>query len=242
MRAGMAGLHLSTSRPRLPLRRADRRSCCRHEKTSPLRLGRTAVRNLGIPDRAARLTIPIDPRRTPRSSESVRRDAKPPQVLRRLISAYIDERQGRPWRPEEVELHRASARPSGPEERKSPASAEPRTYVQSRMATGSRAAESLAHGSSIARDPGAIAMNAFPFGSLFDSEPGALERLRDRRGRERKPSRARVSDPARRYAMIAEAAYYRAQQRGFAPGHELEDWLEAEAELVPPARQPGRRR
>jgi hypothetical protein len=31
--------------------------------------------------------------------------------------------------------------------------------------------------------------------------------------------------------MIAEAAYYRAQEREFAPGHELEDWLEAEAEL-----------
>ena len=30
--------------------------------------------------------------------------------------------------------------------------------------------------------------------------------------------------------MIAEAAYCRAQQRGFAPGHELEDWLGAEKE------------
>jgi hypothetical protein len=32
-------------------------------------------------------------------------------------------------------------------------------------------------------------------------------------------------------AMIAEAAYYRAERRGFAPGHELEDWLIAEIEL-----------
>lgn len=31
--------------------------------------------------------------------------------------------------------------------------------------------------------------------------------------------------------MIAEAAYYRAQARGFAPGRELDDWLEAEAEV-----------
>jgi hypothetical protein len=30
---------------------------------------------------------------------------------------------------------------------------------------------------------------------------------------------------------IAEAAYYRAQQRGFAPGHELDDWVAAEAEV-----------
>lgn len=32
-----------------------------------------------------------------------------------------------------------------------------------------------------------------------------------------------------RQRMIAEAAYYRAEQRGFEPGAELEDWLEAEA-------------
>lgn len=41
---------------------------------------------------------------------------------------------------------------------------------------------------------------------------------------------ARSGDPARR-ARIAIAAYYRAERRGFAPGRELEDWLEAEREL-----------
>jgi hypothetical protein len=30
---------------------------------------------------------------------------------------------------------------------------------------------------------------------------------------------------------VATAAYYKAETRGFAPGHELDDWLEAEAEL-----------
>lgn len=30
---------------------------------------------------------------------------------------------------------------------------------------------------------------------------------------------------------IREAAYYRAQQRGFSPGYEMEDWLAAEAEI-----------
>ena len=34
-----------------------------------------------------------------------------------------------------------------------------------------------------------------------------------------------------RYHLIAQAAYYRAEQRNFAPGHELEDWLGAEAEI-----------
>jgi Protein of unknown function (DUF2934) len=31
---------------------------------------------------------------------------------------------------------------------------------------------------------------------------------------------------------IAEAAYFRAKQRGFEPGHELEDWVEAESEVM----------
>ena len=30
---------------------------------------------------------------------------------------------------------------------------------------------------------------------------------------------------------IAETAYYRAQERGFAPGFEMEDWLAAEAQV-----------
>lgn len=32
--------------------------------------------------------------------------------------------------------------------------------------------------------------------------------------------------------MIAEAAYVKAEQRGFTGGHELEDWLAAEREIV----------
>jgi DUF2934 family protein len=32
-------------------------------------------------------------------------------------------------------------------------------------------------------------------------------------------------------AMISRAAYLRAEQRGFQPGHEVEDWLAAEAEI-----------
>jgi hypothetical protein len=31
---------------------------------------------------------------------------------------------------------------------------------------------------------------------------------------------------------IAQAAYSRAQARGFAPGHELEDWLAAETDIT----------
>ncbi|WP_031435006.1 DUF2934 domain-containing protein [Methylomarinum vadi] len=32
-------------------------------------------------------------------------------------------------------------------------------------------------------------------------------------------------------SYIAEAAYYKAEKRGFEPGHELQDWLEAEKEI-----------
>jgi hypothetical protein len=38
-------------------------------------------------------------------------------------------------------------------------------------------------------------------------------------------------DPERRAAMIAEAAYYRAERRGFATGDEIADWLSAEQEV-----------
>jgi hypothetical protein len=41
----------------------------------------------------------------------------------------------------------------------------------------------------------------------------------------------RLVEPTMRHAMITEAAYYRAQRRGFAPGHELDDWLAAEIEV-----------
>ncbi len=36
---------------------------------------------------------------------------------------------------------------------------------------------------------------------------------------------------AERYRMIAEAAYFRAERRGFARGSELEDWIEAVEEI-----------
>jgi len=38
-------------------------------------------------------------------------------------------------------------------------------------------------------------------------------------------------EPSMRHELIAQAAYFRAQQRGFEPGHELEDWQAAEAEV-----------
>lgn len=42
---------------------------------------------------------------------------------------------------------------------------------------------------------------------------------------------SRMTDSAMRERRIAEAAYYRAERRGFAPGFELADWIAAEQEL-----------
>ena len=39
-------------------------------------------------------------------------------------------------------------------------------------------------------------------------------------------------DPERRRSMIAEAAYFFAEHRGFAPGCELDDWLAAEDQIA----------
>jgi hypothetical protein len=40
------------------------------------------------------------------------------------------------------------------------------------------------------------------------------------------------ADRSQRYRLIEEAAYFRAERRGFAAGHELDDWLEAEREIL----------
>jgi hypothetical protein len=42
---------------------------------------------------------------------------------------------------------------------------------------------------------------------------------------------AELVNPELRRDIIAQAAYFRAQRREFEPGHELEDWLAAEAEV-----------
>jgi hypothetical protein len=66
----------------------------------------------------------------------------------------------------------------------------------------------------------------------------------------RKASRAAPDTPARRaperetrgntgaqlspeevYRLIQESAYFKAKARGFAPGHEVQDWIEAEQEV-----------
>jgi len=51
-----------------------------------------------------------------------------------------------------------------------------------------------------------------------------------------------IREPGARelYEMIARAAYYRAEKRGFAPGFEADDWARAEAEVRQRLRDAGK--
>jgi hypothetical protein len=40
-----------------------------------------------------------------------------------------------------------------------------------------------------------------------------------------------VSNDDDKYSRIAERAYFKAEARGYEPGHEIQDWLDAEAEI-----------
>jgi hypothetical protein len=55
-------------------------------------------------------------------------------------------------------------------------------------------------------------------------------------------TRSRSTKPSSddRAKLIAEGAYYLAEQRGFAPGHELEDWLAAESAVDARLAAPGK--
>lgn len=52
----------------------------------------------------------------------------------------------------------------------------------------------------------------------------------------RKPAKAAPDSqpklsPEEVYKLIQESAYFKAKARGFAPGHEVQDWIEAEQEV-----------
>lgn len=67
-----------------------------------------------------------------------------------------------------------------------------------------------------------------------DSQSGAPRRpTAEQRAAPLTSSNARAeASPEEIRRLIAEAAYYRAKERGFQPGHELEDWVQAESEVM----------
>jgi hypothetical protein len=49
---------------------------------------------------------------------------------------------------------------------------------------------------------------------------------------EARPAAGSALSAQERQMLVARAAYFRAEKRGFAPGGELQDWVEAEAEVL----------
>jgi hypothetical protein len=60
---------------------------------------------VSLEERTARLTILIDPRKKIVFERlCAEEDLTSSQVVRRMIRAYIEERTGQPWRPDEVDV------------------------------------------------------------------------------------------------------------------------------------------
>lgn len=66
---------------------------------------------------------------------------------------------------------------------------------------------------------------------MTSQQPAYLEGHPLERHRHQERHGHHVVTAAQRQVMIAEAAYFIAQCRGFAPGHEVDDWLQAEREI-----------
>ena len=66
--------------------------------------GNTYPHTVALEDRTSRLTILIDPRKKAVFERlCAEEDSTPSQVVRRLIRSYIEERLGKPWRPDDEE-------------------------------------------------------------------------------------------------------------------------------------------
>ena len=75
---------------------------------------------MALEDRTARLTILIDPRKKAVFERlCAEEDSTPSQVVRRLIRAYIEEKQGTPWRPAPQEAPPPTPRRRGSKARSS---------------------------------------------------------------------------------------------------------------------------
>lgn len=66
-----------------------------------------------------------------------------------------------------------------------------------------------------------------------DGEPSSVKRPGEQAPETSASKAAGPSmSPEERRRLVESAAYFRAEKRGFAPGFELEDWIEAEAEVL----------
>lgn len=63
------------------------------------------------------------------------------------------------------------------------------------------------------------------------SATGGATRARKGESGRRKDEAPSISAEERR-RLVEKAAYFRAEKRGFTPGYELQDWIEAEVEVL----------
>jgi hypothetical protein len=80
--------------------------------------------------------------------------------------------------------------------------------------------------SSGARSPGSRPVQARKPGKAAPDTPRIRPPERETSGN----TQPRLS-PEEVYKLIQESAYFKAKARGFAPGHEVQDWIEAEQEV-----------
>lgn len=59
-----------------------------------------------------------------------------------------------------------------------------------------------------------------------------VAKVKAKKGSSARPGLGPALNAEERIRLVAQAAYYRAEKRGFAPGYELQDWVEAEAEVL----------
>lgn len=73
---------------------------------------------------------------------------------------------------------------------------------------------------------------AKPASKTAASKPATRKLATAKTAAKPKASKSNLSvTPEQRYIMICEAAYYRAERRGFSPENEIQDWLDAEIEI-----------
>lgn len=73
---------------------------------------------------------------------------------------------------------------------------------------------------------------AKPASKTAATKPAAKKPAAAKAAAKPKTSKSKLGvTPEQRYMMICEAAYYRAERRGFSPENEIQDWLDAEAEI-----------
>jgi DUF2934 family protein len=77
-----------------------------------------------------------------------------------------------------------------------------------------------------ARTPGSRPVEARNPAKAAPDTPGIRPPERERSGN----TQPKLS-PEEVYRLIQESAYFKAKARGFAPGHEVQDWIEAEQEV-----------